>query len=55
MLGKLARWLRILGFDTLYHRHMEDRELISTAVSEGRWLLTRDRGLADARRPGGNS
>ena len=45
MLGKLARWLRIAGFDTLYYRDKEDRELIKEALESNRVLLTRDRDL----------
>lgn len=45
MLGKLARWLRILGFDTLYFRDMNDEELIRIANERGSYLLTRDREL----------
>jgi len=42
MLGRLAKWLRIIGYDTLYFRKIEDSQLIRTAVREGRILLTRD-------------
>ncbi|MCX7667793.1 MAG: Mut7-C RNAse domain-containing protein [Atribacterota bacterium] len=45
MLGKLARWLRIVGYDTKYFRHAEDHTLIAVARFEGRVLLTRDRAL----------
>jgi len=44
-LGTLARYLRLLGFDTAYERGASDRELIRTATTEGRILLTRDVGL----------
>lgn len=46
MLGKLARWLRMMGYDTLYARSGSDAELALTASREGRILLTRDKGLA---------
>jgi len=46
MLGRLAKWLRILGYDTLYFRDMEDRELIRRALQDDRVLLTRDRELS---------
>ena len=46
-LGKLARWLRILGFDTLYFRSIDDDELIRRAVEEKRILLTRDTNIAE--------
>lgn len=42
MLGRLARWLRLLGFDTLYLRDISDRELLRLARREGRTILTRD-------------
>lgn len=45
-LGKLARWMRILGLDTLYYQEIEDRELIRTAVEDQRILLTRDTRIA---------
>lgn len=51
MLGKLARWLRILGYDTLYYREIEDRALLQIAHSQHRWLLTRDAIMARERRP----
>ena len=44
-LGRLARWLRLLGFDTVYRNDFEDRELVNLAVREHRILLTRDRRL----------
>jgi uncharacterized protein with PIN domain len=46
MLGKLAKWLRILGFDVLYFSKAEDAELARLAAREGRILLTRDAKLA---------
>ncbi|MDH7555712.1 MAG: Mut7-C RNAse domain-containing protein [Candidatus Methanosuratincola sp.] len=42
MLGKLARWLRIIGYDTEYLPSAGDDELISAAEGGGRLLLTRD-------------
>ncbi len=44
-LGKLARWLRLLGFDTLYRNDYSDTELTRISVEEKRILLTRDRFL----------
>lgn len=44
-LGKLARLLRMLGFDTLYRNDYEDSEIIETAVRENRIILTRDIGI----------
>ena len=45
MLGKLAKWLRILGFDTLYPKYAKDVELVFTSLLEDRILLTRDLGI----------
>ncbi|MFA4028216.1 MAG: hypothetical protein GDYSWBUE_000077 [Candidatus Fervidibacterota bacterium] len=42
MLGKLARWLRLLGYDVFYSPNADDDELIKVAREEGRILLTRD-------------
>ena len=44
-LGKLARDLRLLGFDTLYRNHADDAWLVATAVEQERALLSRDRRL----------
>lgn len=44
-LGKLARWLRLLGFDTLYRNDFPDPELVRVSAEEHRILLTRDRRL----------
>jgi uncharacterized protein with PIN domain len=42
MLGKLTRWLRLLGFDVEYANDMEDKKLMIRARKEKRILLTRD-------------
>lgn len=42
MLGKLARWLRILGYDTAYEKYIRDDVMIHRVLDEERWLLTRD-------------
>ncbi|MEM1507176.1 MAG: Mut7-C RNAse domain-containing protein [Candidatus Bathyarchaeia archaeon] len=42
MLGKLARWLRMLGFDTKYFNNMSDDEILRIASEENRIILTRD-------------
>jgi uncharacterized protein with PIN domain len=49
MLGRLAKWLRILGYDTAYENTATDHELARRARAEGRVLLTRDRELAARR------
>jgi uncharacterized protein with PIN domain len=42
MLGKLARWLRMMGHDVTYSTELSDDELLQTAKEESRVLLTRD-------------
>jgi len=44
-LGRLATYLRLLGFDTLYQNDYDDEELAEISGNEGRLLLTRDRRL----------
>ena len=44
-LGKLAGYLRLLGFDTKYKNEITDHELAEISSKENRILLTRDRGL----------
>mgnify|MGYP001548938984 FL=1 len=49
MLGSLARWLRLCGYDCLYlGTEPEDDVLARIAEEENRWLLTRDHELAAA-------
>src|SRR5512135_145096 len=42
MLGRLATWLRLLGYDTAYLPRADDAELARIARAEDRILLTRD-------------
>lgn len=44
-LGKLARYLRLLGIDSWYRRDYDDREIVQSAEFHGRVVLTRDIGL----------
>lgn len=44
-LGKLARFLRLLGFDTLYQNNYSDPQIIEISVSNKRIILTRDLGI----------
>lgn len=48
-LGKLAKWLRFLGFDSLYRNDYSDPELVTIAAGEQRIVLTRDRRLLFAK------
>lgn len=43
--GRLARWLRILGYDVTYDAFIEDGDLVRQALAEGRVILTRDHGV----------
>jgi len=45
MLGKLTRWLRMLGHDVKYSTNLDDGELMAVSKKEKRVLLTRDLGL----------
>lgn len=49
MLGRLARWLRLLGYDTLYYPEIEDSLLLRIARENNRILLTRDTSLVKIR------
>ncbi|MCL5103499.1 MAG: Mut7-C RNAse domain-containing protein [Armatimonadetes bacterium] len=49
MLGKLAKWLRMLGHDTIYISDANDEDLVRIAVREDRTLLTRDLRLCERR------
>ena len=49
MLGRLAKWLRLQGYDTAYDNAATDPELARRARAEGRVLLTRDQALAARR------
>ncbi len=44
-LGRLARYLRLVGLDTLYRNDWSHAELVEQAVRQQRIVLTRDRGL----------
>jgi uncharacterized protein with PIN domain len=45
--GRLARWLRFLGFDCLYQRDIDDHTLLRRATDEQRTILTKDHALAE--------
>lgn len=47
MLGRLTRWLRLLGFDCAYPGEIGDEDLVRLGVEQGRVVLTRDRSLPD--------
>lgn len=45
--GRLAKWLRVLGYDALFPADVEDNELLRIALREERIIVTRDGGLAE--------
>lgn len=47
--GKLAKWLRILGYDALFINPIDDGELVEIALREGRVILTKDTHIAKRR------
>jgi uncharacterized protein with PIN domain len=55
MLGRLARWLRVMGCDTEYFPEIGDAELTERAWRSGRLILTRDTLLVRRRRARDNS
>ena len=51
MLGRLAKWLRVLGCDVIYGPHLSGYGLIRAARAEQRLILTRDRRLKQKQPP----
>lgn len=49
MLGRLAKWLRILGYDTAYLSDTDDFAIMRLARAQDRLILTRDHALAARR------
>ncbi|MFQ6029275.1 MAG: Mut7-C RNAse domain-containing protein [Dehalococcoidia bacterium] len=47
--GRLAKWLRGMGYDTLFPQERGDNELVRIALRENRVLVTRDSGIARRR------
>ena len=45
MLGSLAKWLRILGYDTSYEQTITSEKLVSASRDEKRVILTRNKSL----------
>lgn len=45
MLGKLAKKLRLLGFDTMYLSQIDEEKILELCKQNGRTLITRDRAL----------
>lgn len=51
MLGRLVKWLRIIGQDVIYGPHLSGHGLIRAARADGRLILTRDRRLKQKQPP----
>ena len=49
MLGTLAKWMRLFGFNVLYPEEMDDKDLKILAIRECRVLLTRDKQVAQGK------
>lgn len=47
--GKLAKWLRMMGYDAEFYGNIEDAVLVDIALREGKVLLTRDTQIAQRR------
>ncbi|MEO0293495.1 MAG: Mut7-C RNAse domain-containing protein [candidate division WOR-3 bacterium] len=47
MLGRLAKWLRLLGFDTSYYRNTNGKTIIHQSKNENRIILTRSKALKE--------
>ncbi len=48
-MGKLAKWLRIMGYDTLFFSGSDDSHMVAKALAEGRVILTRDTAIMKRR------
>ncbi|MBN1176765.1 MAG: Mut7-C RNAse domain-containing protein [Dehalococcoidales bacterium] len=47
--GKLAKWLRMMGYDSLFFDGEDDTQMVRQALAEGRMILTRDAGIMKRR------
>jgi uncharacterized protein with PIN domain len=47
--GKLARWLRLMGYDARFFQGEDDSELVAIALNESRVILTRDTSIMKRR------
>ena len=48
-MGKLAKWLRIMGFDSLFFNGDNDSDMVRQALAEDRVILTRDTEIMERR------
>ena len=54
MLGRLTKWMRIIGCDVAYYRRIGDRELVNLALKDSRMILTKDTLLIQRKKAKGN-
>lgn len=47
--GKLARWLRLMGYDAVFFTGQDDQQMVTAALAEGRIVLTRDTRIMERR------
>jgi uncharacterized protein with PIN domain len=47
--GKLAKWLRLMGYDARFFNGTDDSQLVATALAEGRVILSRDTHIMERR------
>jgi uncharacterized protein with PIN domain len=47
--GRLVKWLRLMGYDTLFFNGTSDSHLVATALADGRVILSRDRQIMKRR------
>ena len=47
--GKLVRWLRMMGYDSVFFNSGEDSVMVKQAMAEGRIVLTRDSAIIERR------
>ena len=47
--GKLAKWLRMMGYDSLFFDGSDDSHMVALALAEGRVILTRDSAIMKRR------
>ena len=47
--GRLVKWLRMIGYDTLFFNRGNDSDMVATALAEERVILTRDTQIAKRR------
>ena len=48
-MGKLAKWLRMMGYDSVFFNGDDDAQMVKQALAEGRIILTRDTGMIQRR------